>query len=219
MGTRNNKTAENTHWRTLKGLTKSLSNIENVNISSYNLDDVYCYQTLGSEMQGSNVTYFANENYSCFVGDNTYDIYEVPLKRQSSNKTLLPIEGKKLCLAYNKDYNYWLFSEMEYYINNDSVKSTSMFSDSASFSIYGSYLVNFIDNDFNISKKYSGDICTFGTTSSTRSSLFDSLGTRKAAYQTSEAELVSTILGTNFKEKPIIDKHKVKIYKKINKRK
>lgn len=220
MGTRNNKTSDNTHWRTFRGLAQSLCKIENIDISSYNFDDAYCYRTLGSEMQGSNVSYFTNKEYSCFVGDNKYDIYEVPSKSSSSDKSLLPIEGEKLCFAYNENYKYWLFTDMEYYIDNDAVKNTLAFSDSASFSPYGVYFVDTtLDGSFKISKKYSGVNCDFGTIGSKRATTFDSIGSRKSAYKTSENKIVNHILGIKSKKNAIIGKQKTKVYKKSKKKK
>lgn len=56
-----------THWRRFRGILNTVAALEGADLSSYNLDKIVCYRTIGTEMQGKNVKFHTN-NRKVFLG-------------------------------------------------------------------------------------------------------------------------------------------------------
>ena len=196
-----------THWRRLRGILNSLSSLEGVDLSTYNPEKIVCYRTIGSEMQGKNVKFHNTASRSCWVMDNHYDFYEIPKTGNEKN-----IEGKFLFLAHNTDFDYWIFGQMEYRIN----KFSSSFSDNAEFLPYGTYDVTIDGNKHLIQKKRLGRNTDYGFKNP--NGIFDALGARKKAYNTSASKLLGKSAGIKQNMHSLKGGDAVKVYKNKKKK-
>lgn len=195
------------HWRYFSNTAKYLCKYEGGSVTDYDFKNICCYTCLGCELQGSNVSYATNNNYSCWVDDNHYDYFEVPAVKNTKN-----YEGEYLFLAHNTDFDYWLFGDMEYTINQKSTKKAGYVVDNIVYNPCGKYDITITDKATNPIKTEKGRNCTFGGKST--KGKFDQMGTRKKAYHTSSGEIVAKSEGKTHNSSGLEGGETVKIYKK-----
>lgn len=203
--------AQRTHWKKFRELLESLSRIENVHLSDYNSKDICCYTCLGDELLGVNVKFQTNGGMSCWVDDNTYDVYEIPAYSNTSKMC-----GEFLYLAHNVSFDYWLFGEMTYRINRGKTAANKTLYETAYYIPYGAYTLYDENNITTIKKTVTGKHLTYGGYVGRNNYSFDHLGRRKAAYNTSHKKEVNSITGRAPKVN-VNKKKAVKIYKKKDK--
>lgn len=198
-----------THWRRLREIIKSLARFEGVEdaLQNYNTNKIICYSAHGEQLQGENSEFFTKGGRSCWVSDNSYDVYEIP-KIGKEYK----VEGEYYILVHNTDFDYWIFGKMTYSINRNETKRQGRLVDRVKFLPYGRYQVISTGRDFNITRTTKGKDCEFGFHHPKGS--FDTIGARKRAYRTSGAKLVGSIIGRNQDMKTVKGGDAVKIYKK-----
>ena len=66
------------HWRKIRKIYNSIAQHEGISLSVYNLEKIICYECLGDDLKGGNVRYNNRSNYSPWVSDNHYEIFEAP---------------------------------------------------------------------------------------------------------------------------------------------
>jgi len=134
------------------------------------------------------------------VSNNKYEIFEAPLKSQNDG-----FNGDFLCIARNRDFDYWLFYKMTYNFNG----TDSKFLDSVKYISYGTYIVSMDRNLVSCYKTATSKESNYGF--SNPNGHFDAIGVRKKAYNTSEASIRS---GNNYHQNLFSGGKIVKIYKK-----
>lgn len=147
---------------------------------------------------------------SSWVADNYYDFYEIPLKGNE-----FKIVGDFIFLAHNIHFDYWIFGEMKYSIDESETKRTMSLVDNASFIPFGTYDVIVNKNEHSIQKKRLGRNTDYGFLKP--NGLFDTLGIRKKAYKTSASKLIGSLTGINQNIGSLKGEEEVKIYKKNKK--
>jgi hypothetical protein len=161
----------------------------------------------GQDMKGQNVSYNVKDNCSCWVNNNEYEIFEVPMKQNIKQPY-----GEYLILAYNKNFKYYIFGKMTiraaFYSNRLNEK--------VSFKIFGQYSVAYQNKDLSIYKNLKGSDCDMGGNIKPNT-YFDPMCVRLAAYGTSKNKETSRLLGKPYVEKVISGNERVKIYKKKSK--
>lgn len=200
---------QTTHWRKLRNIIRELAKFEGVEtaIKNYNTEKITCYSAHGEQLQGENSEFFTKEGRSCWVSDNSYDVYEIPKVGRERN-----IEGEYYILVHNTDFDYWIFGKMTYTINRNETKRQSKLIDRVKFLPYGRYQIISTERGFNITRTTKGKDCEFGFHNP--KGWFDTIGARKRAYGTSGAKLVGNIIGRTQNIKSVKGGDAVKIYKK-----
>lgn len=145
------------HWRKFKEILKNLCNYEQINLNSYCTDNIICYTTTGDTFQGRNVNYKNKNNYSCFVSNNTYDIFEIASKGNSQKNF-----GEYLFVAHNKNFNYWLFGKISDKLNVRKTKEQNRVIENVIIDCFGYYEIVFKSfNEIKIFKSISRDKTTY----------------------------------------------------------
>lgn len=154
---------------------------------------------------------FKTVGNSCWVSDNHYDMYEIPLKGKE-----FQFEGKYYFLAHNTDFDYWVFGLMEYTIDTARTKLIKSLVDKAEFLPYGTYDIIVNGKQRAIKKKTTGNNTNYGLYR--QNTLFDNLGSRKKAYNTTSSKIVGKICGIKQNITSLKGGDAVKIYKNKNKK-
>jgi hypothetical protein len=94
---------ETVHWRKIRTTLSKIAQIENFDLSLYDTQNIRCYSCVGNDLEGRNVTYCTNDGASCFVGDNTYSVFEVPSLNNNDKSNFC---GKHVFLAHDIPYDY-----------------------------------------------------------------------------------------------------------------
>ena len=204
--------AQRTHWRRLKELLSFLSKIEKVQLSDYNSNNICCYSCLGDELTGVNVKFQTVGGMSCWVSDNSYDVYEVP---SYTNTTKMC--GDFLFLAHNTSFDYWLFGEMTYRISTAKTASNKVLYETAYYVPYGTYTVFDEYELLTVKKTVVGKHVTYGGHYGDKKFSFDHLDRRRRAYGSSAKKETQKILG-RYEKKSSNSKNPVKIFNKNKKR-
>lgn len=133
-----------THFRRLREAIVALCKKCNIDSSKYNLGRITCYRATGRDLNGKNtITRGTDRNRSCFVEDNSYEIYECP---STTNKE--KAIGEFLMIAHNTDFDYWIVTIFKYKIAIKGNKSYVNVSYSPKYCGY----VMFNENNINIQK-------------------------------------------------------------------
>lgn len=197
-----------THWRRLRELLNMLCVYENINYNDYDTKNIVCRETSGSLLHGKNVKCdMCGSGRSYFVSDNTYDVYEIPSKR---NEKGFPY-GTFLVLIHNTSFDYWLFGTLKCDLLRSKTLSTKTVTDKYFYDIFGHYTISMTDKP-QFRKTRRGDSIDYGDNN--LSVYCSGLG-RKKSYRTSDSQILTRIGVTN-DTKRISDTDTVKIYKKNN---
>lgn len=121
-------------------------------------------------MQGSNVNYDTFNNYSCWVPNNDYDMYEVPLYGDERS----PI-GEYLFLTHNTNFDYWCFGKLTCYTDCGGYIA-------ADFVPYGKYTVFGSGRNISLRKDMRGYDLILGGKTGRKHHHFDEVGVRRRAY-------------------------------------
>jgi hypothetical protein len=200
------------HYRKIRRLVSLLCKAEELNKEDYDLFNMRAYSCYGDTLNGKNVIYevAAGTNCSPFVGDNLYDVIEIPAKENKE-----PYTGDYLLLVQNKDFDYWMFLEMYHKFDIYTTRATNRIHESVRMIPQGKYSISFDKNSvITVSKEERGFNCNFGG-NRFRSEFFDQMNKRKQAYGLSAVDILNKICK---REKNIpgsfVDNRAVKIYKK-----
>lgn len=184
------------HWRSFRTMINTFNKLETEdNLNDYDLTHVICYQTYGLQLQGNNVKFVTPNGGSCFVGNNEYDVFEIPYKDNIKN-----INGKYLFAIHNTSFDYWIYGRM-------TVKNN------ISFEPYGFYDVAINKNQVVVTKKLQNIDTAIGELNYNGGS-FDNLGARQRAYNIKPSDVVGKQNGIKNNSKTLKGGEKVKIYKK-----
>jgi len=185
------------HWRSFRRIVTNLANIERVNLVGYDLNHVTCYTTMGFTFLGRNVTFDipGTNNRACFVEDNQYDMFEIPLNGCARNP-----KGKYLFVAHNKSFDYWIFGELVYENNK------------AHYDPYGFYHAAVDKENVVVKKEVSGNDVGYGENIQTK--LFDAMSVRQRAYGNKASDILASQKGVTNNINTLKGGNKVKIYKK-----
>jgi hypothetical protein len=198
------------HFRRIKEVLDEIADHEGYNINNYNIDKIAAYDTMGVNLRGRNVSYNVRDGYSCWVGDNKYEIYEVPSKR---NKIGSPY-GDFLYLAYNKSFDYYLFGKLEVSLNASASRASKQINETVHYKNHGKYDIIFQQGENHIKKIEYGSDFDPGRQSSEESANFDSYNSRKQAYRTSKHKILADLGVSNINANKISGNDAVKIYNK-----
>ena len=86
------------NWKNLKGVIKEtvafinrkIYNKEQIDLKDFDLNHIVCYRCEGIDLQGRNVVLSGFKGRSCFVDDNSYEVFEIPfIKNNENNETFL----------------------------------------------------------------------------------------------------------------------------------
>ena len=101
-------------WRKLKVIIKETvafinrkSGKEQIDLNDFNLNRIVCYRCKGIDLQGKNVELSGFEGRSCFVDDNSYEIFEIPFAGNNSEKEMYLVFAKN-----NSFEGQWIVSIM-----------------------------------------------------------------------------------------------------------
>lgn len=180
----NNKLQKTTNWAHVKSVFRSIMNIEGINSSKYDFSNICCYSCEGISLQGNNVIFDTKGGMSCWVDNNHYDIYELPLKLNNNSKGY----GKFITLAFNKDFKYWALAKTS--VRLSTWKNSTY--ETVKYIPYGAYLVPNETPVKSFRKTVTGEDFTYGGTQN-RSRSFDSAGIRTHAYKTYEGDRVRSL--------------------------
>jgi hypothetical protein len=142
--------------------------------------------------------------------DNEYDIFEIP------KITARSLEGKFIMFAHNTSFDYWIITDFTYSIDVERSKKESSLYDSVVYKPYGSYDISTDGTKTVISRKTTAENTVYGYIKATW--LFDKVGSRKLAYHTSNAKLISRLKGFRQRIFNIKGGDSVKIYRKTKKK-
>jgi len=198
------------HFRRIREVISEIAKCENINILNYDLCDIQAYDTMGENLKGKNVSYNTEGNYSCWVGNNNYEMFEVPAK---GNRKKSPY-GDFLFLAINKNYDYYLFGSMV--VALDEYQSTMLHSviETVCYKPYGKYSIVFTDSENYIVQQEYGYKFIPGVRSDEHNFSYDSYNTRKKyGYNTSEHEILESLGVNNLKTNKLVSSDAVPIYK------
>jgi hypothetical protein len=198
------------HFRRIKEVLTELADYEGYNINNYNLDKITAYDTMGVDLRGRNVRYNIQGGYSCWVGDNKYEMYEVPSKR---NKIGSPY-GDFLYLAFNKSFDYYLFGKLEISLDSSASRTSKQLKETVYYKNHGKYSIIFQQGENHIHKVEKGSEFDPGLASSDTTADFDSYNSRKKAYRTSKHQILADLGVNNLNSNKISGKDPVKIYNK-----
>ena len=101
-------------WKKLKVIIKETIAFINkqfgenrIDLKKYNINKIVCYRCEGIDLQGKNVELFGLKGRSCFVYDNSYEIFEIPLKFNDKKDEIF------LVFAKNKSFEgQWIVTYM-----------------------------------------------------------------------------------------------------------
>lgn len=204
----NNKIHNRVHWRRIKNLLNGLSSVENVDVNRYNFSNICCYKCTGIELQGKNVKYKTRGNNSCWVDDNSYEVFEVP---HVTNK--YRGYGSFIFLAHNTSFDYWVFGEMTYQLDYSKTQGSTSTHDNVYYIPYGIYTIGDENAPTTIKKTVFGKNATYGGKGS-KLVMFDSCGNRMKAHRGMESRTVDQVNKTRNRYKKSVNKNTdVKIYK------
>ena len=202
------------HFRRLREIIIEIGKYENIDISGYDLMKIKAYYVYGESLKGHNVSYNTDNNKSCWVSNNHYEFYEIPMKSNEPNS----LYGNFMFFAYNKDFDYHLFGEMTVTLNKQSSIKVKQIIETVKFNNYGRYKITFSDSA-NILKTDIGSRFTPGTFSSDHTFGFDSFSERKKAYTTDTHKILSSLdkdFAKHTNQNKVNGTKPVKIYKKPN---
>jgi len=204
-----------THFRRIREIITELSNYEGFNINSYDLFHIKAYETVGQNLKGKNVKYNIDNGYSCWVGDNRYEVFEVPAKSNRENSPY----GEFIYLAYNKSFQYYLFGKMQVELDVSTSKSNRFVNEDVYFRNYGKYSIVFGTraNDNSINKDEYGSKFDPGSHSSEHNFDFDTYNSRKIAYKTNKYKILESIGVRGLDSGKIVGSDVVKVYNKDKK--
>lgn len=78
-----------------------------IDLNKFNTNKIVCYRCEGIDLQGKNVELFGLKGRSCFVYDNSYEIFEIPLKFNDKKDEIF------LVFAKNKSFEgQWIVTYM-----------------------------------------------------------------------------------------------------------
>lgn len=170
------------HWRKLRDIVSEVSSYEYINQASYNVNNIRCYHITGDELKGKNVRYNLPDNYSCWVSNNHYEMYEIPALSNAKNS----LDGNYLFLTHDLDFNYWIFGKMNTYTSSNDSK-VGVFYD-----VYGEYKISDNNKQLKVVKTVNGPDIRDGRSRS-QGSYFDDLESRRKAYNSSSESLVARV--------------------------
>ena len=101
-------------WKKLKVIIKETVAFINkkygkngIDLNKFNTNKIICYRCEGIDLQGKNVELFGLKGRSCFVYDNSYEIFEIPFVGNNSEKEMY------LMFAKNNSFEgQWIVSIM-----------------------------------------------------------------------------------------------------------
>ena len=101
-------------WKKLKVIIKETVafinkkyNKNRIDLNKFNTNKIVCYRCEGIDLQGKNVELFGLKGRSCFVYDNSYEIFEIPLKFNDKKDEIF------LVFAKNKSFEgQWIVTYM-----------------------------------------------------------------------------------------------------------
>ena len=101
-------------WKKLKIIIKETVAFINkkyskngIDLNKFNTNKIVCYRCEGIDLQGKNVELFGLKGRSCFVYDNSYEIFEIPLKFNDKKDEIF------LVFAKNKSFEgQWIVTYM-----------------------------------------------------------------------------------------------------------
>lgn len=156
------------NWAFVKKLATAFSEIESVNLNKYNKNRICSYECYGNELQGKNIKFITEKGKAPFIDDNSYTVYEFPLKSNTGN----PV-GKYFGMYYNESFDYWLIGFL--------TAEEDVYDKNYIFKPLGMYRVKETYNKFNIEKFVRGYACTYGGKNSSLHT-FDQFNSRYFAY-------------------------------------
>lgn len=82
------------NWKNLKDVIKEtvafinrkIYNKEQIDLNDFDLNNIACYRCEGIDLQGKNVVLSGFKGRSCFVDDNSYEVFEIPFIKNNDNK-------------------------------------------------------------------------------------------------------------------------------------
>lgn len=148
--------------------------------------------------------------YSCWVPNNSYDIFEIPKVTNSRN-----YYGEYFYIAHNKSYDYWTIGKMKV----SSYRDNAYRYDCVNYDPFGVYDVSTNGYKNAIRKTIVGKSVDLGGTSGRTTHSFDPIGTRKRAYGVKAGNLIAKEMRVGKTAKNIKGEERVPIYKKKNTKK
>jgi len=145
------------------------------------------YSCSGKDLKGNNVKYNIDNDCSCFVENNEYEVIEIP---KLSNKS--PIEGQFLVFARNASFNYYLLLKLKYHINYNKIVTNQKVHDNVDFYCIGKYSI--LNDYITIIKEIDGKYVDYGGNLRLNYK-FDYRDVRKLAYNTSSVKIQNRFLG------------------------
>jgi hypothetical protein len=198
------------HFRRIKEIFREIGDYEGFNLSSYNLDNMKVFETVGENLKGKNVSYNIDGNSSCWVKDNRYEIYEAPSIYNQQNSP----HGEFLFLAYNKSFDYYLFGYMEVKLDEYASRRDKFLVEKVYYKNHGKFTIVFQRGENNITKLEYGSKFDPGVSSSEHNFTFDSYNSRKMAYRTNTYKILQSIGVSGLDSHKITGDSAVKIYNK-----
>ncbi len=178
-----------THFRRMREIITEIAKYEGFNPNDYDLFNMSVYETVGENLKGKNVSYNIQGDYSCWVKDNKYDMFEVPA---TWNKKGSPY-GEFLYLAFNKSFDYYLFGKLDITLDTNASIRERRIVENVYYKSYGKFDITFEQNDNHINKVEYGSKFDPGVTSSEHNFDFDSYNSRKKAFRTDKYKILSAI--------------------------
>lgn len=192
-----NKLADSTHWRHMRELVfNPLMDFEGIDSHDYDMYNVKCFDSLGAELQGYNVSCVTANGFSPFVYSDEYDNYLVPKKTNS--KSYNGIEGDFLLFSHDKTYDYYLMADFIYKIDKAKSLEVTFLTSSVKIVPWGYYNISVEDygHKGTFQKFKVGTKCTNGATGR-KNQEFDPQGGMLRAFGFSRATLLSQVTGSS----------------------
>jgi hypothetical protein len=197
-----------THWRRLREIISAIMSLEKIPSENYDLDNIRCYRSRGSEMKGLHVTYGRADGRCCWVDDNYYDVYEIPDRSNTSR-----YEGEYIFLALNTYFGYYIAGWMSIGINKDVTRSFGRPIFNVDCSCYGQYSASIKDNTTYVTKMCRAEDFNVGYAAT--DSEFDPGCQRLIdGYHVTIEQVLSRITGERQNRQRFVDSKPVQIYHK-----
>lgn len=199
------------HFRRTREVITEIAKYEGINIQDYDLFAIRAYDTHGENLKGINVSYNTEGNYSCWVLDNRYDMFEVPAKTNEKGSPY----GEFLFFSFNQNFQYFQFGTMSVKLNIPETKRTRFITEKILYRPFGKYMITFEGAINHITKVEYGFKFTPGVRSDEHNFAYDSYNSRKKnGYQKTQYDILASVGIMEINPEKLVGKTEVPIYKK-----
>jgi hypothetical protein len=203
--------SDRAHFRRVREVISEIAEYEGININNYDLYNIRAYDTHGENLKGKNVTYNTEGNYSCWVLDNRYDMFEVSSKSNKKGSSY----GNFIFFSFNQGFQYFQFGLLDVHLDVEETKHSRFITEKVHYKPYGKYNITFEGDVNHITKVEYGHKFTPGNRSNEHSFVFDSYNSRKLrGYKLSQYDIFKSIGISNTDSEKLVGKSPVPIYRK-----